>query len=342
MLPNVTARRIPPGGHAPPTEVNSKLKFPREERLKQYLFAYWLRPENAMWMTLRSEALAEVPLLRPSADFCCGDGIFTFLHAGGVLDPTFDIFCVTKAESKADSLGNRVSSHSHDMFDCVSDAYCPTILEAPSEMVDEGMDLKDSLLEKASRLRFYNRTIAHDCNQRLPFVDESLQTIYCNSAYWVREIDRFLREIGRVLRPGGVAVLHVNLDTMKRCNLNEFRGVLGNRFLEIVTGDRLDNWVTLCDRATWERRFQQAGLSVKSQIPLATTTHARLWDVGLRPLAPLLVRLANAADPKTRAAVKRDWVELMCHLTLPLCDPSLSLDSRKSEAVEIQYVLTRR
>ena len=51
--------------------------------LRRFLQAYWLRPENAMWMTIRSMVLSELLLDSPAIDVCCGDGVFSFLHAGG-------------------------------------------------------------------------------------------------------------------------------------------------------------------------------------------------------------------------------------------------------------------
>ena len=54
-------------------------------------------------------------------------------------------------------------------------------------------------------------------------------------------------------------------------------------------------------------------------------THAHLWDVGLRPIAPLLVRMTDGLNRKTRAAIKRDWVELFLELLTPLCKPDLDL-----------------
>ena len=54
--------------------------------LRRFVQAYWLRPENALWMTLRSTTLSAHALERPSLDVSCGDGVFSFLHAGGAFD----------------------------------------------------------------------------------------------------------------------------------------------------------------------------------------------------------------------------------------------------------------
>src|SRR5262245_35718478 len=74
-------------------ETPAPLEESASERLKAYLHAFWLRPENALWMALRSMTLAEVAWPAPAVDLSCGDGVFSFLHLGGRLDPRFDVFC---------------------------------------------------------------------------------------------------------------------------------------------------------------------------------------------------------------------------------------------------------
>lgn len=301
--------------------------------LRRFVEAYWLRPENALWMTLRSLTLRHVPLARPSIDVSCGDGIFSFLHLGGVLDPAFDVFCsVAGVDTR-----RRVSN---DMFDHFETDYLPPVWSVPAARIDVGEDCKASMLAKAGKLPLYERLVEHDNNTPLPFEDESFGTIYCNSAYWVTKIDLFLRELRRATHLDGRIVLQVKLDSMKAHTLESHRAVLGDRFLQII-GSRFEHWPTLTDRRTWERRFSAAGLRVTSATPFITAAHSRLWDVGLRPIAPLLIRMANALTPASRAAVKRDWVELMLDLLTPLCAPDLSFVAGDQEPAEIQYVLTR-
>ncbi|MFQ5590195.1 MAG: hypothetical protein ACE5HE_03435, partial [Phycisphaerae bacterium] len=88
--------------------------------------------------------------------------------------------------------------------------------------------------------------------------------------------------------------------------------------------------------------FGLAGLVVVSAFPFITGAHARIWDIGLRPVAPMLVRMANALAPQTRASIKADWVELLRDVLTPLCDPNLHLWADDDEPVEIQYVLKPR
>lgn len=306
----------------------------RMERLRRYLNAYWLRPENAFWMTLRSIILARRNLRSPSIDLACGDGVFSFLHAGGRFDEAFDVF---------GAVGNlaRVTSDNADMFDAGSERYRPTVARAPRWRIDVGVDLKPELLAKANELGFYGRLVRQDFNTPSAFGDESFASVYCNSAYWVREIEQFLRELGRIVRPDGEVILHVKLADMRAYTLGRFEKQLGERFLRIIDRGRRECWPTVGTRNEWERRFERAGLEIVEATPFVTRTHAHIWDVGLRPIAPLLARMANALTPQTRAEIKRDWVALFTELLDPICRPDFDLFDTRSEPAEIQYVLRR-
>ncbi len=305
---------------------------PRGELLRRLLQTYWLRPENALWMALRSEALSRCALEHPSIDLSCGDGVFSFLHCGGVFDPAFDVFTSVAGP-------DRVRDEHADMFDCVTDDYQPVIASPPGDTIDVGTDVKESMLAKARRLNFYHDLIEHDNNHPLPFENNSFQTVFCNSAYWVAQIDRFISEMSRITRPGGRIVLQVKLDSMRRYTLEAYRSVVGDRFLHIIDRGRAESWPTIADRSTWEGRFAASGLTVEAVTPFVTRTHAHIWDIGLRPIAPLLVRMTRSLTPETRAVIKREWVGLFCELLEPLCDSNLDLFAGEDEPAEIQYVL---
>lgn len=306
-----------------------------QNKLRRFLQTYWLRPENAFWMTLRSETLSKYSFDHPNIDFACGDGLFSFLHGGGVLDPAFDVF---EAVGSLD----RIKDEHADMFDVTNDHYQPTILKVPPNTLDVGIDLKPALLTKADALGLYQKLVQHDCNEPLPFQDDRFQAIYCNAAYWVERIDPFLSELTRILQPGGRMILQVKLDSMRDYTLETYRDILGEPFLNIIGRGRHATWPALADRMTWEKRFIQAGMHIENAIPFITRSHAHLWDVGLRPLAPLLIKMTNALTPETRQAIKQEWVDLFMELLIPLCKPDFHLGNTRHEPAEIQYVLSCR
>lgn len=320
-----------------PSTLNAPAPLPialstQTDRLRRFLQAYWLRPENALWMTLRSLTLDRVALRAPCLDLCCGDGIFTFLHTGGVLDPDFDVFGGVNQEPAVPPTA--------DMFNHCPADYRPIIERPANYCIDLGCDWKTALLAKAERLSLYRHLVRHDNNQPLPFADSTIQTIYCNAAYWIEKVDGFLGELRRVVVEGGAIILQVKLDSLRRYTLDRFRSLLGDRLLSILDRGRLDCWPTLADRATWERRFRQAGLHIVEATPFITRTHAHLWDIGLRPIAPLLVRMTSALTAATRASIKSDWVDMFEELLGPFCHPDVDVFA-PDEPGEIQYVLSR-
>ena len=312
---------------ATPLDAKSRLRL-----LRQYVQAYWLRPENAFWMCLRSLTLGRCAIRSPSCDMACGDGVFSFLHAGGEFDQRFDVF---GAVGHLD----RVTDEHADMFDAGGARYAPRITRPAACRIDVGADLKPELLQKAATLGFYQRLVEHDCNRPLPFPDQAFATVYCNSAYWIRAVDRLLRELRRITRPDGTVILHVKLAALQDYTLRAFRRQLGDRFLELIDRGRRGCWPTIGTRSQWEQRFKQAGLTIADATPFVTRTHAHIWDVGLRPFAPLLVRMANALTPELRVEIKHDWVALLLELLEPLCRPDFDLFAEASEPAEIQYVL---
>ncbi len=316
------------GGSADP-----QLRDETRARLEQYLRAYWLRPENAFWMTLRSVVLTRCRLNHPSADLSCGDGIFSFIHAGGRFAPGFDVFAAVG------SLEAVTDGHA-DMFDAWRDNYVPPVVTEPDFVIDIGSDCKPTMLRKAAALKFYRELVEHDNNRPLPFEDGSLATVYCNAAYWVTQIDAFLAECRRVTCDGGRIILHVKLSDMERYSVAAFGHRLGQRAVDIIGRGRVQSWPSLASRRQWEDRFRRAGLEIIEATPFVTPTHAHIWDVGLRPIAPMLVRMANALTPATRADIKRDWVALFMDLLSPICDPTFDLFPERDEPAEIQYVLT--
>jgi len=60
--------------------------------LKDFLNIYWLRPETAVFRSIDAVVMKDFVFQSPSLDFGCGDGLFSFLRAGGNLDPDFPQF----------------------------------------------------------------------------------------------------------------------------------------------------------------------------------------------------------------------------------------------------------
>jgi len=301
--------------------------------LREFLNVYWLRPENAIWRALNCKALEDVEFSEPSLDLSCGDGIFSFIAAGGEFERTFDIFEGTGSlEEFYDDA---------DIYDAAPDSYQPEIRRRPDYTISVGTDWKPNLLAKADELDFYDELIEHDNNDPLPFDDDEFETVFSNSAYWVDEIDRHLREIERVLAPGGQAVLvlktsdvHNFLDYVE----TNWEDQLGTDLIEMIDRGRRANKSHLHDEAGWTQQLENAGFDVVDKHYSVSWWHASMWDVGLRPVSPHLIRMASFLPPNERRQIKEDWIETWESLLDPFNEIGFDM-GRDTSAPEIVYVL---
>ena len=58
--------------------------------LKNHLNAAWLRPESALWGAIASTIVSKHEIEPPSLDLGCGNGIFSFITAGGNFSVDYD------------------------------------------------------------------------------------------------------------------------------------------------------------------------------------------------------------------------------------------------------------
>jgi hypothetical protein len=225
------------------------------------------------------------------------------------------------------------------MYDHVDAAYAPQVVHPPAWRIATGTDLKPTLLAKAARLDFYDELLQADHNLPLPLEDARYRTIYSNSAYWVTQIDVHLTEIRRLAAPDATVLMEIKLDAILDYTFAAHAAALGEPWLRLIGRGRFETWPTMGDQETWRRRFERAGFLVTAVEPLATRTHARIWDVGLRPIAPLLVRMTQSLEPASRLQIKRDWISLMLELLDPFARRDVDLFAGRAEPAEVLYVL---
>lgn len=300
--------------------------------LRRFLEIYWLRPENAMWRAANCRAMDDLEFREPSLDISCGDGLFSFYLAGGRTNPAFDIFHAT--DNLEDFFDNA------DIYNATTDTYSPPIVEQPGRNITVGTDWKAELLDKADTLGFYEELVEHDNNDPLPFEDNRFKTVFSNSTYWVENIDMHLSEIERVTHPDGKIYLvlklsHITnwLDTL----WGDYEEFLGSEVIEIVDRGRSQNKKHLHTTKGWKERLENAGLNIIDSRTTATQLHTRMWDIGLRPISPFLIRMANGLPATERTAIKEEWIDTFETLLSPFAHPEV--DYRDRQPAEKVFIL---
>jgi len=298
--------------------------------LRRFLNVYWLRPENALWRSINCQVMHDLEFAAPSIDLSCGDGIFSFLRAGGDFDMSFDIF------SGVGHLGEFYKNK--DIYDAAPTDYAPKIAKRPAYKMTIGADWKQNLLDKAKPLDFYENLVVHDNNQPLPFKDNEFRTLFSNSVYWIKNLDLHLNEIHRVLHPEGQAVLVLKTNNVNGYTLDSMEPHLGKEWLNLIDRGRKANKPSLNDADGWESTLKAAGFKIKSRREQVTWLHAHIWDIGLRPLTPVLCEMVAELTGQRRSEIKSHWIETWEKLFAPFNKPEADLGVKKP-LTEVIFVL---
>jgi len=285
----------------------------RDEYLREFMQIYWLRPESAVFAAVKAHRLQSLPVTGRSLDLSCGDGLFSFISLGGRIAPEFDVFGDTGHL-------DRVRPDNADMFDYVSGAYAVPVLTRPPLRISRAIDMKRSMLAKASALGLYEDLVEHDCNETIPLPDGSVDTLlFFNTINHYRDADTILRSIARILSPGGAAYISI-LDPSLGALYDALEGSFPADWLHILERGLRSLWPIMMQPDGWRAAFDRAGLECRELAPLVDKRFIPVWSVGLRPLAPNLVELARAArtgSPRDFPGIKARWVDLMCDLARP-------------------------
>lgn len=289
-----------------------------ETMLRNFLNIYWLRPETALWRTLDVEAMKGFQFASPSLDLGCGDGCFSFLRAGGTFTESFDVFMqVGNLERFFDNA---------DVYDYFKEPEYKEggyVCQPPSYLIDVGLDHKANLLNKAKKLNLYRGLVEADANQGLPFEDESFQSVFSNIIYWLNNPPAVFREISRILKKGGMCCVMLPGPVYLDSSFYYTLYLQGKRkefaFLKQIDRGRItDNLkiVNTCDR--WREIIEAAGLKVEACVPHLSKILLQIWDIGLRPLFPLLKKMTSQIEPSALLKIKREWVNLFETLGAPI------------------------
>jgi SAM-dependent methyltransferase len=223
---------------------------------------------------------------------------------------------------------------------------CPVLVKQPDYRIDVALDHKEALLKKAATLGLYKKMVQHDANRTLPFENDTFKTVFSNIIYWLDNPADVFKEVARVLMPEGKAVVMLPNSSFKDYSFYHR--------LFVKTGDHKWKWLEKIDRgrlaenikhakddSEWREIFSHAGLEVAKHTQHLSKTVIEAWDIGLRPIFPLLYKMSSKLDSQDRLEIKKEWVALFSDLLMPLCTTSWSTDDEYPPAFHC-YVLQKR
>jgi SAM-dependent methyltransferase len=283
--------------------------------LKNHLNVSWLRPENALWDAIASSIISRYAINSPSLDLGCGNGIFSFITAGGSFSIDYDWYINVDVEG---------FWKNKDIYNaCKVNSLQKHIVENPRYRFTYGLDQKINLLKQAESLGLYENIIQHDANQKLPFNDSQLRTVFSNILYWLNNPTKSLKEIHRILQKGGRALLCIPDTKFKEYCLTYSWKEKNSPLLRKLNLGRSETMKWSITYEEFLRLAQNIGFSLLYHSYYLSNLTLMLWDIGLRPISPYLIKMANKLSLEDRRSIKLEWIETMLELLSPIYEKEI-------------------
>lgn len=305
--------------------------------LSQLLQIYWLRPETALWRSfdcLLMEKYGDCSGV--SIDLGCGDGTMSFIMAGGIVHE-YDVF-MDVGELESYNVGA-------DIYNQSTKIQLKVDLTHLRHTYEWGVDHKDGLIDKAKRFApFYRDNLVHDLNKRLPFEDGHFDSAFSNILYWLDDVDHALSEWQRVIKEQGKLFVFVpNANFQEKAWLYYSAPHADDRkYLNYF--DRGYNALIhhRYSTAKWEGIFAKNGFGVASHHLYLTNPVMDIWNVGTRPVAPLLINMANMLSIENRASAKSEWINYFTNFFGPIIEGEFERKVAENNAAFHFFVLEKK
>jgi len=312
-----------------------------EEYLKRLLNIYWLRPETAL---TRFEDCIFV------RDFCahylegknciemgCGNGLLSFIMAGGVIDYNYDVFLDVENPEL-------YSTTTKDIFNKVSErkiAYDDTGLQFTYQY---GVDWKEGLLSQAKRYRkLYKGMYQADLNQKIELKGK-YDTIFCNMLYWLNEPEEVLKNWSELLNDKGRIILFLTNDHFKEKAWLYYQAPHQGDFAYLNYFDRGYGGLYFKDysKECWEEIFTKAGYEVEQCVNARDRQIMQIWNIGTRPIASPIMVMAEQLKTEERKKVKEFWVDFFYDFFRPVLKKTFEEKNREEDCAYCFYVIQKR
>jgi len=305
--------------------------------LSQLLQIHWLRPETALWRTfdcLLMERFGKID--GKSIDLGSGDGTMSYLMAGGLIK-NYDVF---QDVGKLQDYNAGADIHNQaPLFDFEIDN------KKLRYGFEWGVDHKEGLISKAKRFSgFYKNTAVLDLNNDLPFEGEYFDSAFSNILYWLIDIDKVLSQWHRVLKKNGKLFLMVPTATFKEKAWLYYSAPHSENKKYLNYFDRgYGPLIHHCyDASQWRNYFKKNNFSVLDHHLYLTDPVMDVWNIGTRPIAPLLIRMANALPSDTRDEMKAEWIDYFGKFLSPIIEGEFERKVGEAEAAFHFFILEKQ
>jgi SAM-dependent methyltransferase len=311
---------------------NSKVQFEN---------IYYLRPENFVYSFLRSKACIDNFKFKNSdqtLDIGCGDGVFSFITYGGTFNKSFDVFYDINNKDIRKLFEFETNDIYGDSSRIIRNKI--NILNNPEFNLLYATDIMKASIKKAEELKIFKKIILHDSNKPFNLKSDSLDYIYTNSIYYVQDIETHLKELYRMIKPGGVIIAQVKTDKFKDVYPYN-KGIFldwSKKAVKLLDRNIYKSVIqNLKPLNYWHKMIRKYDFKIINTQNVCTKNQAQFWLYGMRYVSPFLIYLFNELDDEKRCSLKKDFI----NYTKPITSEILKDKIQADDTYEVTFCLTK-
>ena len=273
--------------------------MPDEYKIDEFLYMNWLRPEGVVWDAMASKLIGEELLQSNNIlEIGIGNGYFTFMTLKGRFKKSYDWYYNVNIEGFWDN---------QDIYNSVNVSNIQDFIEkSPCKRLNSAIDHKENLLSQANQLNFVDDLICMDANEPLEFAN--IKTVYSNILYWLKDPMKTLQNIETNLESDGKVVLvFPNSHFLEYCQSYQNNK---STIWKLINRGRANSMMWFSDIDKFSKNIQTyTNFKIERSQRYLSKLTLNTWDIGLRPLSPHLIKMANNLPADKRLEIKEEWCD---------------------------------
>ncbi len=277
-------------------------------KLKEYANMEWLRSEVVVWHAVADQLIGNYLINSDNIlEIATGNGFFTFMSLGGKFNEKFDHYYSVDLDKR---------KNDGDIYDSFPKIQINKFIKQyPLKKLEVALDHKQSTLDQVKLLNLSNNYICQDANTN--FSLENIDTIYTNSIYWLKNpLIQLERWYGRLNNGAKIILVFPNSDFFNYCRSYKKE----SKMWKLLNRGRADTLMWSMDFIDFEKKINTMGYHVVDYKRYLSKLTLQIDDIGLRPISPQLIKMANSLKPDLRFEIKQEWVETMMIILTELLD----------------------
>jgi hypothetical protein len=115
-------------------------------------------------------------------------------------------------------------------------------------------------------------------------------------------------------------------------------------FLKYLDRGRHDSNIKISKSYTeWKAIIEKSGLRIVEHKMHLSKSLIQIWDVGLRPLFPVLIKMVDAVEDKDKLIeIKREWIEIFMKFLEPIFELEMQNKLDQNEEKAFHYFVLEK